>query len=257
MQKMFSIEVDETVNQIKNSFYRLGLWHAGEETTRKETARKLFFSIYTVLLPISLLSGVSLTVERLEDSLFLIEAAIMTVIMSVKLFYIIWRKDEILQMLDRIGMYSTKHASESKRINGKLNHFMSLMKIFFSCSVLIAICALLIVPFLGSEKKLFFNIGFPLDWQHSEFAYWIAFTFILTEVILSAISVLFSIIVWYLFLNCSLRFQLLGHDLRSMGVIEEVVDSSGKKRKVSKLEMENQFSKDLVAAVKSHREIIE
>ncbi|XP_037052001.1 odorant receptor 94b-like [Bradysia coprophila] len=254
---MGSFKVDAIIIQIEKSFYRLGLWHRGEEATPRESAKKLFFSVYTLLLPISLLSGVSLTSEGKEDKLFLIEAAIMTVIMSVKILYIIWRKDEILQMLDQIGNYSIKNASEAKRINHRLKMFMNFMKIFFSCSVLIGVCAMFIVPFIGSERKLFFNIGFPLNWRHSEFAFWAAFTFILTEVALSAISILFSVIMWYLFLNCGLRFEALGHDLRDMGIIEEVVDVSGNKRKISKMEKENQFAKDLVAAIKSYREIID
>nr|QGW45398.1 odorant receptor 25 [Bradysia odoriphaga] len=210
-----------------------------------------------VLLPISLLAGVSLTSEGTEDQLFLIETAIMTVIISVKILYIIWRKDEILQMLDQIGNYSIKNAIETKRINQKLKMFMKFMKIFFSCSVLIAICAMFIVPFIGSERKLFFNIGFPLDWRHSEFGFWAAYTFILTEMVPSAISILFSVIMWYLLLNCALRFEVLGQDLRNMGIIEEVVDELGNKRKISKMEKENQFAKDLVAAIKSYREIID
>lgn len=160
-------------------------------------------------------------------------------------------------MIDRIGRYSIRNGRDAKRINRKLKHFMIFVKVFFSCSVLIAICALLIVPFLGTERKLFFNIGFPLDWQHNNFAYWIAFIFILTEVFLSAISVLFSVMMWYLLLNCGLRFEVLGQDLCNMGMVAEVVDETGNKCMISKAEKENQFSKDLVAAIQTHQKIIE
>lgn len=249
---MYPIQLDEFLHQIMNSFYRLGLWHHDDVTPRKSLFVKWLFSLYPLLLPISLIAGACSNSDRIENSLFLVEAAIMCVVMTVKLFYIIWRKNEILEMLQRMAIYSVHNEMECKRITGKLKRFMSIMKIFFFCSILCAVCALLIIPFIGRERKLFFSVGFPLDWKNSEFAYWLAFTFQLTEVVFSAISILFSIIMWYLLLVCGLRYESLGSELRIMGRVIVEVDENGKRRKISKLERQNAYSKDFIAAVQSH-----
>lgn len=35
----------------------------------------------------------------------------------------------------------------------------------------------LVIPFIGSEKNIFVEIGFPLDYQNNGMAFWIANTF--------------------------------------------------------------------------------
>lgn len=250
---MFSIELDSSIHQMIHLFFRLGLWHRGDEATGRATKIKWFYSTYALLWPMSLIAG-AISSDDQQECIFLMETAIMTVVMSVKLMYIIWRKEEILEMLNRMGIHTIQSHKEFTHINGKLKRFMSSMKIFFLCSILTAVCALLLVPFVGSERKLFFNIGFPLDWKNNEFAYWLAFAFLLTSVILSAISVLFSIIMWYLLLNCGLKFEILGNELRNVGTID---DAAGSGRKISTVEKQNAFFKGLITLIESHQNIIE
>lgn len=105
-----------------------------------------------------------------------------------------------------------------------------------------------ILPFLGSEKALFVKIGFPLDWEHSEIAFWIANIFIFTELFLSMTSFLFSITIWYLMLNCSLRYEVLGCELRKMGGNRQKL-----KLRVPEKEQHLAFAHDLKKSIEAHQ----
>lgn len=75
-----------------------------------------------------------------------------------------------------------------------------------------------VVPFIGCEKKLFFNIGFPLDYTKSEAGFWIAFAFTFIAVLLFNLSVLFSIMVWYLLMNFSVKYELFENKFRNVRI---------------------------------------
>lgn len=226
------------------------MWHRGNKATVTETGVKFFYSIYYLVFPISLVGG-AVSVTNRDESLFLIEAAIISSVELFKLLYIIWKKDEILDVLNRIGVYSMEEKEEFTLANDKLNRLMKFTSMFLSSAYFCGLCVVLVFPFLGSERSLFFNIAFPLDWKTNEFSYWIAFGFIFTETILTAISMLFSVIIWYLMVNCALRYEILGHQIQNMGVIKPV-EGITNRRKISNL-----FLQDLFAAIESQKHIKE
>lgn len=91
------------------------------------------------------------------------------------------------------------------------------------------------------------NVAFPLDWKNNEIAYWMANAFFFTEITLTILSVLFSVIIRSLLISSSLRYEILGCQIRNMGTTNKMP----KKRKT--LQVENLFLKDLIAAINSHQ----
>lgn len=78
-------------------------------------------------------------------------------------------------------MHGVEEKEEFALINNKLKSLMKLVTIFLSCSVIGGFCGAFVKPLLENERKLFFVIGFPLDWRNDEFAYWMAVAFIFTH----------------------------------------------------------------------------
>lgn len=252
---MYKVQIHKVINSIFSSFFRLGLWHPGDEATIRETRIKLFYSIYNLLLPISLMAG-SLSSDNRDESIFLIEGAIMATVFSVKLMYIILRKKKILELLNRVGVYSLENLEECTIVNDTLKNLMRFVRVFISLSYTAMTCSQLVIPFLGGEKKLFFNVGLPLDWKNNEIAFWIAFVFLVTEIFLTAVAILFSILMWYLMTNCAIRYEVLGHQIKNMGVIREVV-ATANRRKITVVEKQNLFLQDLISHAESHKDIME
>ncbi len=125
---------------------------------------------------------------------------------------------------------------------------MKLMTVLWISSCFCLFCEVLVAPFIPDEKTLFFPVGFPLDWRNSEFAYWMAFTFIATIAVMTAISLLFTTILWYLMANCSWRYEVLGQQIKKMGADD---------RQISNVEGDNLYRRELDKAIASHTHLKE
>ncbi len=190
----------------------------------------------------------AVTSENRNEQMMLIETSIMTIVFIVKVWYLIWRKKEILELLNQICSYSVDNRETFTWVNEKSENFMKFMTFFWISSCFCLFCEAFIAPFVPDEKTLFFPIGFPLDWKSNEFAYWMAFTFIGTLVAMTAISILFTTILWYLMANCSWRYAVLGQQMKRMGADD---------RKISNVEKDNLYRRELDKAITSHTHLKE
>lgn len=245
---MFRVEVHKHIERIIKFFLQIGLWHR-EESVR-EWRIKFTYSIYYCFFLISLVTG-ALRSDNRAEIIFLVQTSIMAAVSLVKLMHIIWRKTEILELLNRVCDFYVKEYDIFTVINEKLKDLMKFVAVFLSVAYICGICTAFVAPFIGQEKKPFLSIGFPLDWKNDKYAFWIVVTFIFTELILTSISVLFSVIIWYLLTNCGLRFTVLGERIRNMGKIESV-EGTSKKRKVLKIERDNLYHQELHQCIASH-----
>lgn len=244
---MYSHQVHGVINQIMELFYRLGLWHHGDEATVKETTTKLFYFIFYLLFPISLIAG-AITSNNAGEPIFLLQAAVMFIVLAMKLFYIIWKKEQIIELLCQIDVFSFEDHIEYTLVSQKLKSFMKFVIVFFVNVCFGCGCAVVVVPFVGSEKKLFYNIAFPFDYKNNEIAFCLAFAFVFLEVIITMISILFSIIIWYLMFTASLMYNTLGIELKNIGAIRTVQETENNGK-------QNTFFGDLIKLIESHQRI--
>lgn len=251
---MFRVEVHENVRQIIALLYRTGFWHRNDEETVKERRVKKFYAIYHCLLPVSFLAGIFAPENSPNDKICLTEEAIIGIVLYMKLLCLIWRKQKILEHLTQICEYHIDDRETFMKINNKLNNLMKFVKLLFTC-VVCGICMVFVASVVGAERTLFVKIGFPLDWRRSEFGYWTAFIFVLIEGIISAISVLFSVLVWYLMANCCWRYEVLGNQIERLGELR--VDESSDELKVSDAQKNVWYQEDLIETIESWNQIDE
>lgn len=251
---MYRVELKKIINFMMSLFYCLGMWHRGDEATVRETGIKLFLSFYYLLFPMLLMAGAIFSYDN-DESIYLTQASIMSAVISIKAFFIIWNKKLILEMLNQCGVYTVENRGDFNLVKNTLQKFD---KLIVALLVVLSVSGLIVsgYPFLGSERNLFLNIAFPLDWKNNEIAYWLVNAFMFTELFLTFIVFLSSVIIWYLMLNCALRYKILGNQIRNMGVIK-TVEIGAKKRKISEKEKQIIFLRDLIAAIDTHQQIRE
>lgn len=184
--------------------------------TNRELILKWSYCIYFSLFIISLAIG-SIQSENGEEAIFLMEIAVIVSVLLYKLCVLVWKQKQMLLLLNRIGIFSIKYDEGLTIFNDKIGSFMKFVRVFLVSFVVALFGEVAVAPFLNSEKTLFFKIYFPLDWEHNEISFWITNIFLCTEIGLCIGSLLFAIIVWYLMLICSLRYQLLETELRNLG----------------------------------------
>lgn len=128
---MFRIEVHQNVRRMISLFYGFGVWHRRDEETVGKRSFKLFCSLYHCLFPLSLAAGIMAT-DNQSERIFSIEVTVVTSVLQLKLWYIIWKREEILQQLNRICDYGIDDRQTFNAINGKLANFMKFVRVFLT-----------------------------------------------------------------------------------------------------------------------------
>ncbi len=249
---MFQIEVHRNIRQIIEFLYRIHIWHRQDEKSIGEWKWNLFYTIYYCLYPISFIAG-ALTNENMNEKVVAVAGALIAMVLLMKLWYIIRRKDEILELIDRICVYAVDDLETYNLANYEFDNLMKFAGIFLKMIIVPVLYISLVAPFLGSERQIFAPVGFPLDWRNSDFAFGMVCLFIATQSAITVTLVAFSAIVWYLMLNCKWRYYAVGQQMKKMGELRgAVTDVSTSDRKMSKIEKDNLYLRDLAAALVSY-----
>lgn len=61
--------------------------------------------------------GGAIVSDNRDEAIFLAETTIATTVLSLKLFYITWRKEQILEILTSAGVYSIEDRDEFTLVN--------------------------------------------------------------------------------------------------------------------------------------------
>lgn len=242
---MYSIQIHQVISQIISLLQIIGFWHRGHEATIKQLIIKWFYCIYYSLFVFSLAIG-SIRSENGDEAIFLMEIAVIVSVLTFKLCLLIWKQKQIVMLLNRSGIIFIKYDEGFTIFNDKIESFMKFVRVFLVSFVVALLFEVAVAPFLNTEKSLFFKISFPLDWKHNEISFWIANIFLLTEIGLCIVPLIFAIIVWYIMLICSLRYTILGEELRNLGRMNDgAVNTSSK----AWLKV---FSQDLCSSINRH-----
>lgn len=253
---MYNIELPKTVNRIIAVFYGLGLWDTQEHQTGYwSTALKMFHFAYYISCVTSIAVKALLTNDT-DDSVFLTALAILATVHVFRMLYIILKKNETTKLIHKIGTHTTNDTDEFVRVDNKIKKFMK----FGNGFLLACICEVsmvIIFPILSHEKPII-NVAFPFN---GRIVFWIKQMFVLFGALYSVVCVCLSVIIWYLLLNCAIKYELLGVELRNLGDCKIMHPSNDcttvqKLSNLKRQDLEN-FLGDLIEAVKSHREINE
>lgn len=199
-------------------------------------------------------SGAFLT-NDIKESLFLCEIGIGTIVVMVKLFYLLWQKEKIFEFLhDSIVNDSILQHSDNVEINKKKQNFMKFADVYlFMIAIAVILFIFSALPIFSIQKKLPLYITFSWNSKHDVIIYWMAYVFATWAILLSSASTVISVIIWYIMLNYSIKYQLLGNQFRNLGSIEATVqlreNPNGGKG--------NLFVQDLIGVVRTHQYLSE
>lgn len=192
-------------------------------------AKVAYFTMHLSYL-ITIFIGLSMC----DDDEFVFQIAVLMAysVINVKLFYILRYQMEIFSFLRDLCSHSVSDQNESIRINGKLNVFVEFVTTFLllaSSGTVPFFCFRL--PIFTNTRKLPLTIGFPLNWRTNQWSYWAAYFFISLNHVLTVVFMSSSVIIWYIMINCSIKYELLGSQFRKIGATndEQISESERKK----------------------------
>lgn len=262
---MYDVEIHSVVLKILFVFHTFGMVkneneNVEQESTLRKIARKLLCLITTISLFVSLLFGAILSGDN--TSIFSLVVAIPTAVIAVKQIYIFWNEKQFYQLLNGICVHSFPAKDQSTECVEKLKKFMKFVQ-FYSLMVITSFILLLIstLPAFSNERRLPLVVWLPFDWKDSHILFWIAYAFVVIGLTINIAVIIFTTIIWYLMLNCSIKYEVLGDQFRNMGAVTSV---AGKKSYISeaekqKLDLEQRQEQqqlvlqELIRLIKNHR----
>lgn len=131
--------------------------------------------LYYILFQIFLVTCAFLSDDD-DEFVFLISLEIILTFVTIRLVYLLWKKQEILTFLyDPIVAHSTADNEMSVKINKKLKKCMTFLHayLFFVGTTFVSYIVSCL-PILSDDKMLPFFISFTLDVKFSDFLFWIA-----------------------------------------------------------------------------------
>lgn len=242
---MLQIKTASVVSIICTILYSFGFWEKDGANVFCKIAIKIIYFIHYATFILTLATGAMLS-ENLNEQLFLITMVLICIECMVRLNYILWKKKEVCEFLNEIGAYSLNDREEYNKVNEKLKPFLTFLHGFLGV-IVVGSSVACIAPALSSGHNLPLNIRFPYNWQNSDRIYWLAYIYGIIATVLSMVTTLYTTLIWYIMLNYSIKYQLFGKKLRDMG-------SSGES-KITKIEKQNLFLRDLLEAIQIHENI--
>ncbi len=249
---MYKIERPNTIHQLLDIFYRFGMWTCRDVTTFRENCRKLSYFIYFVSFFLSAVIGAYVTDDK-DECIFLTVVSVILVVLAYRMWLILYRRNGFLLLLNEIGTHSTNDREEFIQINKKLNGLMK-----FVCFYLVVLamgCIFVSVLFPMTTKIHVLNIAIPFDRNHSEIAFWVKSAFLFGGLVCAILCDILTKMVWYLMLNISIEYEILGSQLRRMGKSIRPGSTNVTNVKVSLAAQKQLFLKDLIAAIQTYDKI--
>lgn len=198
-------------------FYKLIVWQ-NEKTLLGKVAKFFCFLIYSSFF-ISLVCGVYLSDDK-NESIFLAAMSLAVGVIIVKLNYMLWLQEEIYNFIYDIGTHSMTDEKEFLKCTKKIDNFMNFVTAFLTMTLFGVIPIFVFcLPIFSNEKKLPLKIAFPWNYRHNECAYWAAYFYTLFGYLYTLVCMLVTIIIWYVMLNCSIKYESLANQFRNMSFI--------------------------------------
>ncbi|XP_037049712.1 odorant receptor 33b-like isoform X2 [Bradysia coprophila] len=246
---MHSVNIHKVISRLISVLYRIGFWHHGDKITRTKLGMQTFYSVYYSFFTYTLALG-AFKSENVSESIFAAEVSIAVGVLVVKLWVLMRNQKQILNLLDRICVFSIQYGDDFRFFNQKLGKFMTFATAFLCASTMACVIEVIVFPIIyRNERTLIYDIEFPLfDWRKNKIVYWIAYIFLGTELFITLIVLVFSVMVWYIILVCSLRYQVLAREIRKMGSTMEENGSL----KFSKMEKCDHFVLELEKSIHDH-----
>lgn len=186
---------------------------------------------------------------------FLSEVSIGLIGILTKLLHLLWQKNDILAFVhDSVIVNFNVDGEEQLVFNKRMQNFMNFVQAYVVMQVSTAIYFIITaLPIFTVKKKLPFYITFPLD---GVVIYWIAYAVVAWGVALCIISNIITVIIWYVMLNYSNRYRILGNEFRNLQTIR-TVNTSSKIINATSSRKRDLFLENFIELVKTHRHLYE
>lgn len=178
----------------------------------------IFFVIFIILSTLEAVFS-----KSVEDAMFIGCFSIMVINITFRMVIFYQKRNVIKKLFVNTDVFADvkKYCMENKEkhdtILEKLNTFVDFAYTMY-CMFIVTVLMMIIVPLFIKEKFLLLSIWVPLeiDWRTNDIAFWILYVFTNSTMALCLVSIGRCLFVWYIMLNISIKFEILGCRLTNL-----------------------------------------
>lgn len=222
METTYNIAIPDSITHVYSIFHLVGLWRNKDGVA----IYQVFFFVYFMMLIVSITVGSFIT-EDPDERVFQFVTTFIGIVQITRMHCLIWKEKKIKSLTRENGIYSTNDYEVYTRAVKKMNSMNTLARLFMSVMVLCLI-AVALFPLVSNEKRLIYTIPFPVDYTVSTGAFWMAYTFVTTSFFWSIVCCFYVVVVWYMMLNFTIKYEVPGSQFKYLGMAE------AKERKVGR-----------------------
>lgn len=247
---MNKVELNQTLRRITKIFYLIGVWRTEQEPEFRSTGRKLFYMMYYILFQVFLVTCAILSESR-NEAFFLGAVEVFLSVVTIKLMYLLWKKDDIYEFLFDSIVSQLFVNSDTSEIVNDLKNFLKFLDSYLLMLVVSFIFYIVsTLPMFTDGRKLPFFIKFSMVGRYSEIIYWTAYAFVICGIAFGFTCTLLSTLIWYIMFNYSLKYRLLGIGMKNLGR----VTTSNHLENVQPSRDQN-FYRDMISLIKIHHNL--
>lgn len=193
--------------------------------------------------------GVFITEDN-DEVVYLIVATIVGIVQICRMYYMIWKQNDIIKSTHENGYHIT---TDYEVFAVTKMNYTNILANLFVWIVFFSLAAVIFLPIGSTEKRIMFNIAFPLDYNNSFIAFWMAHVFVSFGFYLSAICCLYVVVVWYLMLNFVIKYRILGSRYKNVGLVK--AEERNVQRNILVTEENGVYLKQLIETIKAHENL--
>lgn len=239
---MYKIELPPTITKISTFFQFIGFWPSDKRPACLKSSFKFFFAFCYALFTINVVLFAVL-VDEVNDSIFMVQMAIIFGIICLKSFYLLQKHDILTLLYDPIVTHSIEDRQEYVLFSNKVQQLMTFVHVYLIALLLTQgfHVSYSIFQAIMSDVKVL-PLFMTFTWHDSNILYWCTFVLTTVSIFFTVPVSLFTIFLWYIMFNYSIEYEILGGKMRKLG--------RGMSRK------QESFVDDLIALVKAQRKLI-
>lgn len=228
--------MDPTFHRLFAIFFLFGIWQSDDESNIRCMVKRAMHFMHLISLTIILLVC-AIESNTAEGKCFLALCTFASVVLDVKSYFILWKKEEILTFLyDAIVMNRIINRDESAEVTKIMKKAEKFNSGYFYM-MLFGLSIFIILPIVYAERILPGFIVFESENEHATILYYVAFAYITSCTTFAIIYCFLMLFIWHIMLSYSIEYKLLGHRFKGL---------SGAT-----------YHQDLIASVKAHRNLNE
>lgn len=245
--KVYKFELDESIRRIIRMYYWFGIWRETDEHyLRKFVVRLLYLLQNLSFVSISLVGAYFSDDEN--QRIFLVQVSIVLSVMTVKLFYLLYRNEVILGFLyDPTVVHCVTDYDESLEVKDKIDKIVKFIQAYTVIAGVATVFTVIIsLPIFTSDKRIPLFIKFEMDSEYETLFYWLAFLYLVTCFFFGLIYPWTIVFLWYIMYNFAIEYKVIGSEFRRLG-----------HPKKGKQVTQNSFHRDLICLIKSQKRLFE